>query len=87
VQAGVPAVALKFGFALGSPQQQIERDWRTKAVTGVAATTFTPLGIALILGFEPVGAALVALIGVPALAAGLVVQASRRHASPPRRGR
>ena len=29
VKAGVPAVALKFGFALGSPQQQIEKDWRT----------------------------------------------------------
>lgn len=29
VRAGVPALSLKFGFALGSPEQQMEREWRT----------------------------------------------------------
>ena len=28
VRAGVPALSLKFGFAPGSPEQQVERDWR-----------------------------------------------------------
>jgi Zn-dependent M28 family amino/carboxypeptidase len=30
VRNGVPAVALKFGFLLGTPEEKIERDWRAQ---------------------------------------------------------
>jgi Zn-dependent M28 family amino/carboxypeptidase len=29
IRAGVPSVAFKFGFALGTPEEKIERDWRS----------------------------------------------------------
>lgn len=29
IRAGVPSVAFKFGFALGTPEEKIEADWRT----------------------------------------------------------
>ncbi len=64
-----------------------ERIWVAKAIGGVAAVAFTPLGAALVLGSEPSGPALAALVLVPAAAAGLVVQGSRRDASRPARGR
>lgn len=63
------------------------RDWRVKAIAGVAAAAFTPLGIALVFGSEPSGPALVFLIAIPAVAAGLVVQRARGDASSPARGR
>ncbi len=49
VQAGVPTVALKFGFALGSPQQQIERDWRSNRYHAPSDDVDQP--------FDPVAAA------------------------------
>jgi hypothetical protein len=49
VRAGVPAVALKFGFALGSPQQQIEKDWRTNRYHAPSDDVDQP--------FDPVAAA------------------------------
>ncbi|WP_263383843.1 M20/M25/M40 family metallo-hydrolase [Granulicella arctica] len=45
VRAGIPALAIKVGFALGSPEQQMEKDWRTNRYHSPADNLSQPVDL------------------------------------------
>ncbi len=45
VRAGIPAIAMKVGFALGSPEQQMEKDWRTNRYHSPADNLSQPVDL------------------------------------------
>jgi Zn-dependent M28 family amino/carboxypeptidase len=46
VRTGVPAVALKFGFLLGTPEEKVERDWRAQRYHAPSDDLDQPVDIA-----------------------------------------
>jgi len=58
VRAGIPALSLKFGFALGSPEQQKEKDWRTNRYHSPADNLSQPVDKAAAAHFDEFMAAL-----------------------------
>jgi Zn-dependent M28 family amino/carboxypeptidase len=45
VRTGIPALAMKVGFALGSPEQQMEKDWRTNRYHSPADNLSQPVNL------------------------------------------
>ncbi len=45
VRAGIPAIAMKVGFALGSPEQATEKDWRTNRYHSPADNLSQPVDL------------------------------------------
>jgi Zn-dependent M28 family amino/carboxypeptidase len=52
VKAGVPSLSLKFGFTPGSPEQQIEKDWRTNRYHSPADNLSQPVDLAAAADFN-----------------------------------
>ncbi len=45
VRAGIPAIAMKVGFALGSPEQEMEKAWRTNRYHSPADNLLQPVDL------------------------------------------
>ena len=54
IRAGVPALAMKVGFVLGSPEQQVAKDWLTNRYHAPSDDLNQPVDLAAAAGYEEI---------------------------------